>query len=171
MIGYIPQEPTLFHDTILDNIRYARPETSRTDVIQAAKQANAHEFIMSLPEGYETRVGERGVALSGGQKQRIAIARAILKDPKILILDEATSALDAHSEGQVQLALENVMKDRTVIMIAHRLSTLRHADRIIMLEHGRVLEQGTHQALYQTKGPYYHLCKASEQTHEPTLSI
>lgn len=141
-IGYIPQEPVLFNDSILNNIRYGVPEATAAQVVQAAEQAYAHEFIESLPEGYETRVGERGLALSGGQKQRIAIARAILKDPSILILDEATSALDNQSEYLVQRALDNVMKGRTVILIAHRLSSLKSADRILMLDHGQVIEQG-----------------------------
>jgi ATP-binding cassette subfamily B (MDR/TAP) protein 8 len=159
-IGYISQEPTLFAATIMDNIRYGRPGASDADVLLAAKQANALEFIQSFPKGFDTIVGERGSTLSGGQKQRIAIARAILKDPQFLILDEATSALDNQSEKLVQQALDKLMEDRTVLVIAHRLSTIQKADKIVVMGNpamGGILEQGTHQQLMSKKGHYYQL--------------
>jgi ATP-binding cassette subfamily B protein len=139
----------------LDNIRYARPEAEIDDVIAAAKLANAHDFIESLPEGYSTLVGERGTKLSGGQKQRISIARAILKDAPVLILDEATSALDSESETLIQEALETTMRGKTVIAIAHRLSTLRQMDRIIVMDQGRIVEDGTHNELVRIKDGHY----------------
>jgi ABC-type multidrug transport system fused ATPase/permease subunit len=137
----------LFGGSIRENIAYGKPDASHSEIESAARQAHAHEFIMSFREGYDTIVGERGIRLSGGQRQRIAIARAILKDPVILILDEATSSLDSASEALVQEALENLMKDRTSFIIAHRLSTVRNADLIIVLEKGAVRESGTHQEL------------------------
>ncbi|KAI7849839.1 P-loop containing nucleoside triphosphate hydrolase protein [Circinella umbellata] len=158
-IGFINQEPVLFATSILENIRYGKPDATMKQVQQAARQANAETFIESFPEGYETIVGERGAALSGGQKQRIAIARAILKDPKILILDEATSALDSESEKIVQDALEKVMKDRTVLVIAHRLSTIRAADMIVVMGRvpGNIIERGTHDELMAKRGAYFKL--------------
>eukprot|EP00127_Corallochytrium_limacisporum_P006632 Clim_evm11s232 gene=Clim_evmTU11s232 len=159
VLGFINQEPTLFHTTVMENIRYGRPEASDEEVMEAARQANAHGFISRFPNGYNTVVGERGQSVSGGQRQRIAIARAILKDPKVLILDEATSALDAESESVVQEALERLMKGRTVIVIAHRLSTIQNADRIIVLKGGRVAESGTHFELMKRKGLYADLVK------------
>ncbi|USN87818.1 MAG: ABC transporter ATP-binding protein [Candidatus Nomurabacteria bacterium] len=153
-IAVVPQEPALFHRTIRENIAYGRLEASDEKIIQAAKQAHAHEFIEKLPQGYDTLVGERGVKLSGGQKQRVAIARAILKDAPILILDEATSALDSESETLIQEALHELMKNKTVIAIAHRLSTLREMDRIIVLENGAVIEDGDHNKLRQSGGIY-----------------
>ncbi|MFT3823142.1 MAG: ABC transporter transmembrane domain-containing protein [Chitinophagaceae bacterium] len=146
-MALVPQDVLLFGGTIRENILYGKPGATQEEIESAAKQAHAHDFIMSFPEGYETVVGERGVKLSGGQRQRIAIARAILKDPVILILDEATSSLDAASEAQVQAALENLMKNRTSFIIAHRLSTIRSADKIVVLEKGIVVESGTHQEL------------------------
>jgi ABC-type multidrug transport system fused ATPase/permease subunit len=146
-MAVVPQDVLLFGGSIRDNISYGRPGASRQDIEEAARQAHAHEFIMSFPEGYETLVGERGVKLSGGQRQRIAIARAILRDPAILVLDEATSSLDSASEAVVQEALENLMRNRTSFVIAHRLSTIRNADRIIVLEKGVVKESGTHDEL------------------------
>jgi ATP-binding cassette subfamily B (MDR/TAP) protein 8 len=155
-IGYIPQEPVLFDDTIMDNIRYGASDISDDQVFKAAKQAHIHDFIMeSLPDQYSTIVGEHGVALSGGQKQRIAIARAIVRDPAILILDEATSALDHESEYHVQTALKEIMTGRTVIIIAHRWNTIRHADRIIVMKHGRILEHGTLDELLSKRGFFY----------------
>ena len=146
-IGIVPQETALFGGTVCDNIRYGKLDATQAEVEAAAQAANAHNFIAELPEGYDTRVGERGVKLSGGQRQRIAIARALLKNPRILILDEATSALDTESEQAVQEALERLMRDRTTFVIAHRLSTITNADRIIVLDGGRVVEQGAHAEL------------------------
>ena len=153
-IAYVPQETALFHRTIAENIAYAKPKASLKEIQRAAKLANADEFIKDLPNGYDTLVGERGVKLSGGQRQRIAIARAILKDAPILVLDEATSALDSESEALIQDALKELMKNRTSIVIAHRLSTVASLDRIIVLADGRIAEQGTHAQLLKAKGPY-----------------
>jgi ATP-binding cassette subfamily B protein len=144
----------MFHRSIRENIRYGRLNASETDVIEAAKRANAHEFISKLPEGYDTMVGERGVKLSGGQRQRVAIARAIIKDAPILVLDEATSALDSESEKLIQAALWKLMEDRTAIVIAHRLSTIQKMDRIIVLEEGQITEEGTHASLLEHGGTY-----------------
>ncbi len=153
-IAYVPQEPMLFHRTIRENIAYNSPSATVEDVVAAAQKAYAHTFIEKLPNGYDTLVGERGVKLSGGQRQRIAIARAILKDVPILVLDEATSALDSESEKLIQAALWELMKSRTAIVIAHRLSTIQKMDRIIVLDEGRIAEQGTHKKLLQNKGLY-----------------
>ena len=148
-MALVPQQPALFSSDVFHNIRYGKPEASDEEVILAAKKAHAHEFIVNLPEGYNSFLGERGVRLSGGQRQRIAIARAILKDPHILLLDEATSALDSESEQHVQQALEELMRGRTTIIIAHRLSTIQHADKIAVLEQGRIIDIGNHQTLLQ----------------------
>lgn len=153
-IAYVPQETSLFHRSIADNIAYARPDATREEIIRAAKLANAHEFIKELPDGYETLVGERGIKLSGGQRQRIAIARAILKDAPILVLDEATSALDSESEALIQDALIKLMKGRTSIVVAHRLSTIASLDRIIVLDNGKIVEQGSHAELIKKRGAY-----------------
>lgn len=155
-MGLVGQEPVLFNDTIRANIAYGKHgDVTEEELIKAAKASNAHEFISSLPQGYDTTVGERGVQLSGGQKQRVAIARAILKDPKILLLDEATSALDAESERIVQDALDNVMVGRTTIIVAHRLSTIKGADIIAVLKDGAIAEKGRHEALMNIKDGVY----------------
>jgi subfamily B ATP-binding cassette protein MsbA len=159
-IAIVPQDTVLFSGTVMDNIRYAKTDATDAEVEKVAQLANAHRFILSLRNGYHTEIGERGVQLSGGEKQRISIARALLKNPKILILDEATSALDTESEQLVQQALQTLMKDRTTFVIAHRLSTIKDADSIIVLDKGMIVEQGTHEELYSKKnGLYRKLCK------------
>ena len=153
-IGLVQQDVYLFDGTLRENIAYGRPGASDDEIVDAARRANIHEFIASLPEGYDTVVGERGGRLSGGQKQRVAIARVFLKNPSILILDEATSALDNESEEAVQESLERLAADRTTIIIAHRLSTIKNADRIATVEDGRVVEHGTHEELLARGGIY-----------------
>jgi len=159
-IGVVLQETFLFAGTVLDNIRFAKPDATYAEIISAARHANAHEFICKLPDGYDTYIGERGHMLSGGEKQRIAIARAILTNPRILILDEATSALDTESEYQIQEAFERLRKDRTTFAIAHRLSTLKNADRIAVIDKHGIAELGTHNELLKLKGIYYGLVMA-----------
>jgi len=154
-IGMVPQEVLLFGGSIRENIAYARPEATEEEIIDAAKKANAWQFISQFPEGLDTLVGERGVKLSGGQRQRVAIARAILKDPSLLILDEATSSLDAESEALVQEALDELMKGRTTIIIAHRLATIRKVDRIYVLSEGRIVEEGSHLELADREDGFY----------------
>lgn len=164
-IGMVLQDNILFSESVKTNILLGRPNATDEEVIEAAKAANAHEFIMNLPNGYDTRVGERGVKLSGGQKQRVAIARIFLKNPPILILDEATSALDLESEHLIQESLEELARDRTTFIVAHRLSTITHADRIIMIEHGEITESGTHEELMKKQGNYYNLFQVQQLDH------
>lgn len=166
-IGVVPQDTVLFNDTIYYNIRYGRPDASREEVMEAARLAQISDFIERLPEGFDTMVGERGLKLSGGEKQRVAIARTILKGPPILMLDEATSALDSHTEREIQASLRRLAADRTTIVIAHRLSTVRTADQILVVEHGRVVESGTHDALIAAGGAYAALYGESEGAPAP----
>ena len=157
LISLVPQDVALFADTVEENIRYGHSGASADDVVEAAKGAQAHEFIRALPDGYQTMLGERGVTLSGGQRQRLAIARALLRNAPVLLLDEATSALDAESEVGVQKALEEVKRGRTTLIIAHRLATIQQADRIFVLDNGRIVETGTHHSLQHAGGLYARL--------------
>ena len=156
-IGLVQQEPLLFSDTISNNIRYGRLEASMDEIVAAAKAANAHDFIMGLPEQYETVIGERGAKLSGGERQRISVARAFLKDAPILLLDEPTSSIDSRTEAVILDALDRLMEGRTTFMVAHRLSTIREADQILVVNHGRIVESGTHEELLEQRGLYFQL--------------
>jgi ATP-binding cassette, subfamily B, bacterial MsbA len=169
-IGIVTQDTILFNDTVRNNIAYGQPDVTQEAVIEAARAALAHDFIQKLPEGYDTMIGERGLRLSGGERQRIAIARALLKNAPILILDEATSALDTESEALVQSALHNLMSGRTVFVIAHRLTTVRHADRIVVLEHGRITDSGSHEDLLARLGTYRKLYELQFMDLEPKMS-
>jgi ATP-binding cassette subfamily B protein len=165
-IGVVPQDTVLFNDTIMYNIRYGRPEASDEDVIASAKLAQIDDFVRTLPQGYKTMVGERGLKLSGGEKQRVAIARTLLKAPPILILDEATSALDSHTEKEIQDALDRATQDRTTLVIAHRLSTIVHANNIVVLDKGEVVEQGSHAELIAKGGLYASLWSRQRQAEK-----
>jgi subfamily B ATP-binding cassette protein MsbA len=169
-IGVVPQEPALFSGTIRENIAYARPGATDAEIVEAAKAAHAHEFVERLPQGYETLVGERGVKLSGGQRQRVAIARAILKDPAVLILDEATSNLDTESERLIEDALSRLLVGRTTLIIAHRLSTVRRADRLVVVDRGRIVEEGTHAQLLALGGLYARLYQRQFREDETEMS-
>ena len=164
-IGIVPQDTVLFNDTIFYNIQYGRPAAPREEVIAAARAAHIHDFIERLPDGYDTRVGERGLKLSGGEKQRVAIARALLKNPPILIFDEATSALDSKTEKAIQAQLEQVAVGRTTLIIAHRLSTVMDADEILVLDAGRIVERGSHRALLERNGMYAQMWALQQQEH------
>ena len=164
IIGVVPQDTVLFNDTIHYNIAYGNTNASEKDVISAAKNADIHNFIISLPDGYQTIVGERGLKLSGGEKQRVAIARTILKNPKIFFFDEATSALDTSTEKEIQKNLENVSKNKTTLIIAHRLSTAANANHIIVLDKGVIVEQGTHENLLTQKGKYFEMWEKQKPT-------
>ena len=165
-IGLVLQEPFLFFGTIAENIAYGNPAASRAEIIAAARAAHAHDFILRLPHGYDSLVGERGQTLSGGERQRISIARALLIDPKILILDEATSAVDSETEKEIQEALDNLVRGRTTIAIAHRLSTLRRANRLVVLDRGEIVEVGTHASLMDKQGDYFRLYETQARQAE-----
>jgi subfamily B ATP-binding cassette protein MsbA len=170
-IALVQQDPFLFNDSVEANIAYGRLDAGEADVVAAARAANAHEFIVDLPQQYDTVVGERGIKLSGGQRQRISIARAILADPRILILDEATSSVDTEMELLIQEAIDRVAENRTTFVIAHRLSTVRHADQIIVLDEGRIVESGTHDELISRNGLYQRLCAVQFQTGSPRQRV
>jgi ATP-binding cassette subfamily B protein len=165
-IGLVLQEPFLFFGTIADNIAYGMPDATREQVVAAARAAHAHEFILRMPQGYDSLVGERGQGLSGGERQRISIARALLINPRILILDEATSAVDTETEKEIQNALDNLVRGRTTIAIAHRLSTLRKADRLVVMDKGLIVEEGTHDVLIESQGAYWRLYEAQQRQAE-----
>jgi ATP-binding cassette subfamily B protein len=162
-IGIVPQDTVLFNDSIMQNLQYANPLASEANIINAAKTADIHEFITRLPKGYETVVGERGLKLSGGEKQRIAIARVVLKAPKIMLFDEATSSLDSHSEKNILNALQKVSSQTTTLVIAHRLSTIVDADQILVMKEGEIVERGSHDELLKRKGLYEHLWELQQK--------
>ncbi|WP_407668396.1 ABC transporter ATP-binding protein [Oceanobacillus damuensis] len=169
-IGFVLQEPFLFSTSIKANIAYGRPDISFDEIIAAAKRAQAHDFIMELPDGYDTMLGERGMGLSGGQKQRIAIARAICINPSILVLDDATSAVDMETEFRIQKELREIMRGRTTFIIAHRISSLKHADEILVMEKGEIVERGTHDYLLRNNGPYERIYNIQYQDRDTILN-
>jgi len=168
-IGIVPQDTVLFNDSIYYNIAYGNPDASHEQVIKAAKHAHIHDFVKTLPDGYDTQVGERGLKLSGGEKQRVAIARTILKDPCILVFDEATSALDSHTEKRIQKELLDVARDHTTLVIAHRLSTIMDADEILVMDQGHIVERGNHQQLLERDGHYAKMWALQQQEEEVAL--
>ncbi len=172
-IGVVPQDTVLFNESIYYNIAYGNPQATEEDIYQAARMADIHDFIKSLPQSYQTVVGERGLKLSGGEKQRVAIARVILKRPKILVFDEATSSLDSHSEQAILKSLNSLSEQRSTLVIAHRLSTIIDADNIIVMDHGKVVEQGSHQQLIEQGGAYAHLWQLQQDNmkKEQIISI
>src|SRR5207253_3913221 len=165
-LGIVPQEPFLFPGTIRDNIAYAKPSATPEEILRAAKAANCHEFIVKFPDGYDSQVGERGQRLSGGERQRISIARAILHDPRILILDEATASVDTETEKQIQEAISRLIENRTTFAIAHRLSTLRNASRLVVMKEGKMVECGTHDELMEQDGEYAKLVKIQTEANK-----
>jgi ATP-binding cassette subfamily B protein len=169
-IGIVPQEPLLFSGTIAENIGYGRPGASFAEIVEAAKTANAHEFILQKPDGYDSQVGERGCSLSGGERQRLAIARAILRDPRILILDEATSSVDVRSENLIQEAIGRLARNRTSFVVAHRLSTIRNANRVMVLDGGRLVEVGGHEDLMARRGLFYRMVRLQQEPQEELAS-
>jgi ATP-binding cassette subfamily B protein len=169
-IGIVPQEPLLFSGTIAENIGYGRPGASFAEIIEAGKAANAHEFILQKPDAYDGQVGERGCNLSGGERQRLAIARAILRDPRILILDEATSSVDVRSEKLIQEAIGRLARNRTSFVVAHRLSTIRNANRVMVLDGGRVVELGPHEDLMAQRGLFYRMVRLQQEPQEELAS-
>jgi ATP-binding cassette subfamily B protein len=169
-IGIVPQEPVLFSGTIAENISYGRPGASFAEIVEAARAANAHEFILQRPDAYDSEVGERGCKLSGGERQRLAIARAILRNPRILILDEATSSVDVRSEKLIQQAIENLARNRTSFVVAHRLSTIRKANRVVVLDEGRLVEIGSHEELLARRGSFYRMVRLQQDPQEELAS-
>jgi ATP-binding cassette subfamily B protein len=167
----VPQDPFLFNGTIAENIAYGKPGASPEAIMAAARAACAHDFIVAKPDGYDSQVGEKGSKLSGGERQRVAIARAILHDPRILILDEATSSVDVETEKKIQRAITNLVKGRTTFAIAHRLSTLRNADRLVVLEKGQIVESGTHAELMERQGEFYKLVQTQQQTSQAIVNV